>query len=214
MQPFNATTLMNLPSPFTYALMALNVAVSLWGFKAINKGTDYRRHLFIPNEVAKGRNLIGLVLSNFSHADLWHLIFNMLTLYFFGPVVEQFLGPHILTIYGLAGMVALLLVFILRKNNPAYRVLGSSGSITGILFAAIVLKPEMSVYFMLIPIPLPAPLFAVIYILFSTYFLDREVGNVAHEAHIGGAITGFVLAGLLAPFGFTEILARIHRLLP
>jgi membrane associated rhomboid family serine protease len=198
----------------TYILIGLNVAVSLWAFSVMRKRGDFRKFLFIPAEAAKGRNLEGALLSNFSHADLWHLIFNMLSLFYFGPVVENYLGKYMLAVYALSGIAALLLVFILRRGNPLYRVLGASGSITGILFAAIVLKPDMSVYFMVLPIPIPAPLFAGIYILYSTFLLDRDVGNISHEAHIGGALTGFIMAGLLSPYGFGPLMERIHRLLP
>ncbi len=80
--------------PITYIIIAINVIISLWAFSNIKHPLVFRRHLFIPSEVAKGQNLIGILLSNFSHADIWHLIFNMMTLFFFGPVVEQYLGYH------------------------------------------------------------------------------------------------------------------------
>jgi membrane associated rhomboid family serine protease len=198
----------------THGLIGLNVAISILAFFGMRKVRTMHYFLFMPFEVSRGRNLIGAGLSNFSHADGWHLIFNMMTLFYFGPVVEEFLGIHILSVYGLAGLVALLLILILRRNNPQYRVLGASGAITGILFAAIVLKPEMSIYFMILPIPIPAPVFALIYIAYSTFLLDGEVGNVAHEAHIGGGLSGFIIAGLLSPTGFSQVVERIHRLMP
>ncbi len=197
------------------ALIALNVIISLWGFSTLKKGAGgFRKFVFAPFETAHGRNLPGVFLSHFSHADLWHLFFNMLTLYIFGRVVEGSLGIHMLTIYAASGAAATALIFILRRNNPDYRVLGASGCVTGILFAAIVLNPEMSVYFLVIPVPIPAPVFAIIYIAYSTFLLDRQIGNVSHEAHIGGAVTGFLLAGLLYPEHFGPILERVHRLLP
>lgn len=198
----------------TYILIGLNVSISLWAFSAMRKPGSAKHYLFIPYEVAQGRNFLGILLSNFSHADAWHIIFNMLTLFYFGPVVEQFLGLNMLTVYGLSGLSALLLIFILRRNNPNYRVLGASGSITGILFAAIVLKPEMSISFLVLPVPIPAPVFALLYIAYSTFLLDRDVGNVSHEAHIGGAVTGFLTAGLLSPYGFSQVVERVHRFLP
>lgn len=197
-----------------YALLALNVAISLWGFSVLKKGDGFRRFVFAPFEVARGRNLSGILLNHFTHADLWHLIFNMLTLWIFGQVVESLLGIHMLTVYVASGLAATVLIFLLRRNNPDYRVLGASGSVTGILFAAIVLKPDMSIFFLIVPIPIPAPIFAVIYIAYSSFLLDKEVGNVAHEAHIGGALTGFLLAGLLSPYHFAPLLERIQRLLP
>jgi membrane associated rhomboid family serine protease len=84
--------------------------------------------------------------------------------------------------------------------------------VTGIIFAAIVLVPGMSVYFFFVPFPLPAPLFAIGYILLSTYFMRRGGGHISHEAHIAGAISGLLLAGLLAPDGFAPLLHRIQSL--
>jgi membrane associated rhomboid family serine protease len=197
----------------TYAIIALNVAISLWAFSVQKNRGDFRRFVFAPFEAARGRNLAGIFLSHFSHADIWHLFFNMLTLYIFGRVVEAGLGIHMLTIYAASGLAATALIFLLRRNNPDYRVLGASGSVTGILFAAIVLNPEMSVYFLVIPVPIPAPLFAVLYIAYSTFLLDRQVGNVSHEAHIAGAVTGFLSAGLLYPYHFAPVIERVQRLL-
>jgi membrane associated rhomboid family serine protease len=84
--------------------------------------------------------------------------------------------------------------------------------VTGIIFAAIVLRPEMSVGFFYVPIPIPAPLFAVGYIVLSTYFMRRGGGHISHEAHLAGAISGLLLAGLLAPEGFGPLLERIQNL--
>jgi membrane associated rhomboid family serine protease len=195
----------------TYALIALNVAVSLWGFSSL-RGGSFRRFVFSPFDVAHGRNLQGMLLSHFAHGDGWHLFFNMLTLYVFGRVTEAGLGPRMLLVYAAAGIAGNLLIFILRRNNPDYRVLGASDSVTGILFAAIVLQPEMSIQFLVLPIPIPAPVFAVIYVAYTSFLLDREVGNVAHEAHLGGALTGLLLGGWLAPGHFGPLIERAQRL--
>lgn len=179
----------------TYLLIGLNVLVSLWAFSS-SKGGMQQRFLFIPNEVAAGRNIEGMILSNFSHADAGHLLFNMLTLYFFGPVVEYGLGVYgFLGIYGFAGACAVLLTYVFHRRDPSYRVLGASGSVSGVIFAAIVLQPGMSVFFFLIPVPIPAPLFAVGYILLSTYFMRHGGGNIAHEAHLGEPSQALFLRG-------------------
>lgn len=201
-----------MPEPIlTYALIALNVAVSLWGFSSLRSGT-FRRFVFAPHEVIRGRNLVGMLLSHFSHADAWHLFFNMLTLYVFGRVVEAGLGPNMLLVYAVAGLAGNLLILLLRRNDSGYRVLGASDSVTSILFAAIVLRPEMSIQFLLIPIPIPAPIFAVLYIAYTSFLLDRGIGNVSHEGHLAGALTGLVLGGWLAPDHFAPLLERAHRL--
>jgi len=138
----------------------------------------------------------------------------MISLYFFAPVVEYILGPvGLLIVYIVSGICASIFVFYFHRRNPAYRALGASGSISGVIFAAIVLQPSMSLYMFFIPIPIPGPIFAVGYIFLSTYLMRRGGGGVSHEAHIGGAVAGFLLAGLLYPAGFRPLLNRIAQML-
>jgi membrane associated rhomboid family serine protease len=197
-----------------YLLIGLNVAVSLWAFSSFKKGMS-ERFLFAPYKVASGRSLQGMLLSNFSHADAGHLLFNMLTLYFFAPVIEYGLGAAgLLAIYAVAGACSALFIYVFHRRNPDYRALGASGSVSGVIFGAIVLQPGMSIYFFMIPIPIPAPVFAVGYILLSTYLMRRGAGNVSHEAHIGGALAGFLLAGILYGPGYEPLLQRMLRFIP
>lgn len=198
----------------TYLLIGINVLVSLIGFSRMNSMAGDSMFFFSPSEVSAGRNYQGMLLSHFAHADSGHLLFNMLTLYFFGPVVELGLGAwNMLLIYVSAGIVSTLFVYFLHRAEPRYRALGASDSVTGIIFAAIVLLPGMSVYFFFVPVPIPAPLFAVGYIVLSTYLMRREGGHISHEAHLAGAITGLLLAGVLSPEGFGPLLHRIQNLL-
>ena len=198
----------------TYLLIGINVLVSFIAFSRMHRGAAENIFVFSPSEVSAGRNYAGMLLSHFSHADSTHLLFNMMTLYFFGPVVELDLGAlNMLLIYASAGIVSTLFVYYLHRADPRYRALGASDSVAGIIFAAIVLLPGMSVYFFLIPVPIPAPLFAVGYIVLSTYFMRRGGGYVSHEAHLAGAICGLLLAGWLAPAGFGPLLRRLQNLL-
>jgi membrane associated rhomboid family serine protease len=177
-------------------------------------GSDvYLKGVFSPYEVSKGRHYPGLILSHFSHADGAHLLFNMVTLYFFGPVVEEGLGVQkMLMIYVIAGILSTVIVYYRHRTEPNYRALGASDSITGILFAAIVLQPEMEVFFAFIPIPIPAPIFAVAYIVISTYLMRRGEGHISHEAHLAGAFTGLLLAAFLSVEGFRPLFRTIQYL--
>src|SRR5262245_52056247 len=198
----------------TYLLIGINVLVSLIGFSRMNSMAGASMFFFSPSEVSAGRNYQGMLLSHFAHADGSHLLFNMLTLYSFGPVVELGLGElSMLLIYVSAGIISTLFVYYLHRADPGYRALGASDSVTGIIFAAIVLLPEMSVYFFFVPFPIPAPVFAVGYILLSTYLMRRGEGRISHEAHLAGAISGLLPAGLLWPAGYGPLIRRIQDLL-
>ena len=198
----------------TIILIAINLFISIRAFSAFKKGYNIEKYMLIPHEVAAGRNFIGVVQSHFSHADVSHLVFNMLTLYFFAPSVERELGAVLLLIlYALSGLGSTLLVYIFHHGNPDYRALGASGSVSGVIFASIVIDPYISIYFLFLPIPIPGPIFAIGYIVLSTYLMRRQLGNVAHEGHIGGALAGLVLAGVLAPQGFIPLFERILALI-
>jgi membrane associated rhomboid family serine protease len=199
----------------TYLLIAINVIVSLIAFPRMSTEAGSRTFLFSPIDVSTGRGYdkgyAGMILSHFSHADGAHLLFNMMTLFYFGPVVEEGLGPGLmLLIYAAGAVLSTLVVYYRHRNEPGYRSLGASDSVTAILFAAIVLLPGMSIGFILIPVPIPAPLFAIGYVVISTYLMQRGKGHISHEAHLAGAFVGLVLAGFLSPNGFEPLLRRFQ----
>jgi membrane associated rhomboid family serine protease len=197
----------------TLLLIAINVVISLIAFTRMSSPAGAQMFLFTPSEVAAGRNYAGMVLSHFSHADGVHLIFNMVTLYSFGPVVEEGLGaPLMLLIYIVAGVASTLFVYYRHRSDPGYRALGASDSVTGIIFAAIVILPSMSVAFFIIPYPIPAPVFAIAYVVISTFLMRRGGGHISHEAHLAGAFAGLVLGGLLSPNGFSPLLRELRYL--
>ena len=197
----------------TYLLIAINVAVSLIAFTRMNSVAGGRRASFSPFEVAAGTNYQGMFLSHFSHADGAHLFFNMMTLYFFGPVVESGLGaPVMLLIYAVAGVCSTLVIYYRHRSDPQYRAIGASDSVTAIIFAAIVIYPGMDVFFFFVPVPIPAPVFAIAYIVISAFLMRRGEGHISHEAHLAGAFTGLVLGGFFSPLGFGPLLRRIQDL--
>jgi len=190
-------------------VIALNVVVSLFGFRAF-RGTDPAAagaFLFVPHEVARGRNAVGMLLAHFSHGSSLHLLFNMIALYSFSGTVLNAVGPlNYLLIYVAAGIGSDLVVFALHKDDPTYRCLGASGSVFGIMMAAVVVDPTTAIVFFLVPVPIPGPVFMLGYAVISIVLIARKHrGSISHEGHLGGAVVGLAVAALLAPQGLEPL---------
>jgi membrane associated rhomboid family serine protease len=183
-------------SIYTLIIIALNALCSFKGFKERSFFESYK---FNIGGIKRGEKLRMLV-SGFLHVDLQHLLFNMITLYFFADHVIHSLGPfYFFLIYFGSLMFGNLLSYYFHKNESYYSAVGASGAVTGILYAAILLYPGMELYLYFIPIPIPSYVVGVGYMLYSIYGMKSRVGNIGHDAHFGGAIGGYVLTLLIAP---------------
>lgn len=141
-----------------------------------------------------------MVTSGFLHVDLAHLFFNMFTLYFFADVVISWFGPgKFLILYFISLVAGSLLALFFHKKEPYYSAVGASGAVTGVLYAAILLEPGMRLGIMFIPIPLPAYVLGILYLLYSIYGMKTRMGNIGHTAHFGGAIGGYLTTLLFRP---------------
>ena len=191
------------------AVILVNVVVSLLAFRVLRdggtRGAD--AYLFIPYQVARGENGGGLLLAHFAHAGFAHLAFNMLALYSFaGPVLTRLGAARFLLIYAVAGLGADLVVFALHKEDPTYRCLGASGSVFAIMMAAIVLDPSTAIVAFLIPVPIPGPFFMVGYAAVALFLIaQKRRDGISHEGHLGGALVGLALTGVLAPHGLQPL---------
>jgi membrane associated rhomboid family serine protease len=192
------------------AVIVANVVVSLLGFHVLRDGKGRRGDacLFIPYQVARGENGAGWLLAHFAHAGFAHLAFNMLALYSFGGTVLAALGPmRFLLIYAVAGLGADLVVFAIHKEDPTYRCLGASGSVFAIMMAAIVLDPTTSIMAFFVPVPIPGPFFMLGYTVIALFLIaQRRRGGISHEGHLGGALVGLALTGVLAPHGLQPLI--------
>lgn len=150
-----------------------------------------------PYFVARGKHVETVVTSGFVHGDLGHLLFNMVTFYFFAFPMERFLGVgNFLALYFLGLVLSSACSIVSQKNNPAYATLGASGAISAVLFAYIIYFPLNTLIIFPIPIPIPAFLFAIGYVAYSMWASKNSRGNINHDAHLCGAVTGigFVVA--------------------
>lgn len=177
-------------------IIIANVLTSMKGFKDASFLNKYK---FQVNRIVEGEK-IRMLTSGFLHVDWTHLGFNMYALYLFGGIATATLGvPSFLIIYFGSLLVASLYSLQYHKNEPYYSAVGASGAVSGIVYASILLYPEMELYLIFVPIPIPGPLFGVGYLLYSIYGMKKQLGNVGHSAHLGGAIGGFVLTLILKP---------------
>lgn len=180
---------------YLYAVILANVMVSMKGFNDPNFFRKYEYHI---GSIRAGEQ-IRMITSGFLHADIAHLAFNMLTLYFFAPIVIQSLGNFsFLVLYAGSLVFGSLLTMIFHKNEYSYRAVGASGAVTGILYSAILMYPQMTIGIFGI-IPMPAYLFGILYLLYSIYGMKSKSDNIGHTAHFGGAIGGYVITLLKVP---------------
>lgn len=180
----------------TIGIIVLNILVSLKGFNDINFFDRYKFQVGAINAGQKDR----MFTSGFLHVDIPHLFFNMFTLFFFAPVVIDWLNPIKFSIVYIISLIAgSLLAMVFHKNEPYYSAVGASGAVTGILYAAILLEPQMRLGLMFIPIPVPAYVFGIGYLLYSIYGMKSRLGNIGHTAHFGGAIGGYISTLIFFP---------------
>lgn len=177
------------------AIIVVNVLISYKGF---NDLSFFRKYEFHVGSIRSGEQ-IRMLSSGFLHVDMLHLIFNMLTLWFFAPVVINHLGSFsfILVYFG-SLIFGSLLTMVFHKNDYGYRAVGASGAVTGVLYSAILLQPDMMLGIFFI-IPMPAYLFGILYLLYSIYGIKAKNDNIGHTAHFGGAVGGYLITLVKEP---------------
>ncbi|WP_417238215.1 rhomboid family intramembrane serine protease [Bizionia sp.] len=192
--------------------MVIIAANALISFKGFSDYSFFEQYKFNVGAIIRGEK-IRMLTSGFLHVDTAHLFFNMFSLYFFADVVIAYLGSfQFLIVYLGSLLLGNLLSLYFHKNEYHYSAVGASGAVMGIIYSAILLQPGMSLYLFFIPIPIPAYIFGIGYLLYSIYGMKNRVGNIGHDAHFGGAIGGYVITLILATWLFEKNLLMIGLL--
>lgn len=183
-------------------LLIVIAVTAIISFIAFNNQNIFEKYKFNVGAILRNKEYIRLLSAGFLHGDLMHLLFNMMTLYFFGPIVNQAFGDFgFLMIYFGSILLGNLFSLYLYKNQSWYSAIGASGGVSGILFASIAMIPDLPIYFFFIPIPIPGYIFGFLYFAYSVYSMlnPRQQDNIGHAAHLGGAFFGLIYAVALQP---------------
>lgn len=200
----------------TLSIIAITAILS---FLCFNNETLLKAFIFSPYSIKREKKYLKFLTHGFIHADYMHLLFNMITLFFFGPIVEQafiYSSPKNGTIlyigfYLLAIIVAAIPSFFKHQNNQFYLSLGASGAVSAVLFASILLQPFMTINVYVIPVP--ALLFGPLYLFYSAYMAKRGKDNIGHDAHFVGAIFGMLALLLLIPGTFGRFVQQLLQMI-
>lgn len=187
----------------TFIIIILTSLISLIVFK---DEIMFYKYSFIPYQVKHQKEHYRLITYAFLHADLPHLLFNMISFYMFGELIENqltlnygaFLGKiHFLIIYLAGALIATIWPYIRNSENINYISVGASGAVSSVLFASMLWNPTMEVGIIFLPFYIPSYIFAPLYLAFEYWSLKRGKSNIAHDAHIGGAIFGICYVTLI-----------------
>jgi membrane associated rhomboid family serine protease len=182
-------------TPVAWVIFLVTIGVSLLVFA---KEELFGQLMLHPYSVFRGERTYTIITSGFIHKDWTHLIFNMMSYFFFAFRLEAYLGHWQ---FGLLYMASLLLsdlpTIIKQKDDYGYHSLGASGAISAVIFSCILFDPRSSMYLMFLPIPIPAWLFGILYLAYCMYASKQSRDAINHDAHFFGAISGIIITIIL-----------------
>lgn len=185
-------------------LIAISVIASLYAWKHQDV---YHKWMMNPYAVIHKKQYFRLITSGFIHNGYVHLLFNMITLYFFGDVIEQIFRYYyggsgifyFLLLYFLGMIVADIPTLIKYRDNPNYNSLGASGAVSAVLFASILFNPTAKICIFLPLFCIPGFIFGILFLIYSYYQGRKMSDNINHDAHFYGAVFGIIFAIVIEP---------------
>jgi membrane associated rhomboid family serine protease len=182
-------------APASLVILAVNIGLSL---VALGNPQLIQRLVFRPYEFARGRNRHTIFTSAFVHADLGHLLFNMVTFYFFGATLLEWLigTPKFVALYSAGLLLSQLGTYLKQRNNPEYATLGASGAISAVLFASIVYVPTQKISF-------------IGYLAYTVWSARQNRGRINHDAHFAGALAGLVFVAVTDPAAWARAIHKV-----
>ena len=198
-------------APFSLFLILINVIIG--AYSIYQDQSLVEKMAFTPRRIKENGEYYRILSGGFIHDGGAHLLFNMITLYYFGPNLELTIGaiPFLIIYFG-SGLTAHAIAYAVNRKNLLYSAVGASGSISGVLFAFSLYYPmaQLGIFFV---IPMRAWIFVVVFVLFSVWAMrtKSEIGGsrIAHDAHLGGALGGALLTVIMDPSVVGSFLTKI-----
>ncbi|MFO7872950.1 MAG: rhomboid family intramembrane serine protease [Bacteroidales bacterium] len=183
------------------------IATALVSITAFQHSMAFERMKFNAYEIRRKQQFYRFFSYGLLHIDYMHLFVNMFVLFSFGSNVEALFTHHFgdpgrlffIILYAGGLIISVIPAYLKHINHPHYNAVGASGAVSAILFASILMYPQGSVMFIFFPVPIPAFIFGILYLLYSAYMAKRGSDNVGHDVHFWGAIFGVIFPALLDP---------------
>lgn len=179
-----------------YILIGANV---LFSWQAFSNSDLFNRFKFRVGSILQGKEYVRMVSSAFLHGNMTHLLVNMIALYSFGIAMSYSISTmQFILLYALSLLAGNGLALFFNRYNYNYSAVGASGAVSGVVFASVLFYPDGKVLLFFI-LPLKTWMFGILYLLYSVYGMNRQNDNIGHEAHLGGAVAGVLLALAFEP---------------
>lgn len=201
----------------TWIFILITCAISIPAFSNHELFSKLRFNPFIIRET---RQWYRFFTYGVLHADWTHLLINMFVLYSFGTNVELMMN----VVFGVKGNLYYVLLYVggiflsvvpsfeKHKNDSWYNAVGASGAVSAIVFSSIIFAPNSKIYLFLIPFPIPAAVFGLLYLVYSAYMSRRASDNIGHDAHFWGAVFGVLFTIALKPSLFLEFVQQLSNI--
>lgn len=197
---------------FTTALLVLTGLIS---WQAFSRPDMYQKLMFIPYEMKRKNDYFRFLTHGMVHADLNHLLFNIITFYTFGVGIEYYFKAYFgdqtgvilyIVFYFSAIVLSALPDYFRHQDNPGYRAVGASGGVSAVVFGYIFMNPWDRVFWVI-----PAGIYGILYLAYSAYMDRYGNDNIGHNAHFWGGLYGIVFVYSLLKLTRPEVLSIIFQ---
>ncbi|WP_235298318.1 rhomboid family intramembrane serine protease [Portibacter marinus] len=198
--------------------LGIIVLTALISYKGFSDRGFFEKFKHYPYAEYKNKEYYRMLSSGFLHGGWAHLIFNVYVLLMFGNIVEEYFVFQFgilpgrllyLAMYLTCIIAANLPSFFKHRDNPGYGAIGASGAVSGVIFISILFRPMSGIGIIFIPVYIPAFIFGILYLAYSSWAARKQDTRIGHDAHFYGALYGMLFIILFNPGIVPEFISKI-----